>query len=64
MKFRIGFDSFNLIHRQLLLTVDEHASIEYDWGYDGKLNSKQMDDMFWMIEDEKYVIQGIDKITG
>ncbi len=26
MKFRIGFNSFNGIHRQLLLTVDEHAS--------------------------------------
>ncbi len=64
MKFRIGFDSFNLIHRQLLLTVDEHAKIGYDWGYDGSLSSQQMDDMFWLIEDEKYGIQGIDKVTA
>ena len=64
MKFRIGFDSFNLIHRQLLLTIDEHASSGYDWGYDGKLNSQQMDDMFWMIDGEKYGIQGIDVVTA
>ena len=64
MKFRIGFDSFNLIHRQLLLTVDDHASIGYDWGYDGSLNSQQMDDMFWIIDGEKYGIQGVDQVTA
>lgn len=58
MKFRIGFDSFNGIHRQLLLTIDSNATPDVDWGYDGKLNEEQMDDMFWMIEGGKYVIQG------
>lgn len=57
MKFRIGFNSINQIHRQLLLTIDQNASMEVDWGYDGKLNEEQMDDMFWMIGNEKYLIQ-------
>lgn len=58
MKFRIGFDSKNNLHRQLLLTVDPNASEDVDWGYDGKLNEEQIDDMYWIISGGKYVIQG------
>ncbi|OIQ28277.1 MAG: hypothetical protein BM564_09395 [Bacteroidetes bacterium MedPE-SWsnd-G2] len=58
MKFRIGFNSVNTIHRQLLLTIDENATPNIDWGYDAKINETQMDDMFWMIEDQKFNIQG------
>ena len=64
MKFRIGFDSFNQIHRQLLLTVDENASNGVDWGYDGPQNRLEMDDMFWLIEAEKYGIQGVNSVTA
>jgi len=64
MKIRIGFDSFNEIHRQLLLTVDENASSGVDWGYDGPQNRLEIDDMFWLIEGEKYGIQGIDQVTA
>ncbi len=64
MKFRIGFNSINTIHRQLLLTVDENASVNYDWGYDGRMNSQQIDDMYWMLEDEKYGIQGVNLVTA
>ncbi len=63
MKFRIGFNSVNEIHRQLLLTVDDNASASVDWGYDGKLNEMQIDDMFWVIEGEKYNIQGVNQVT-
>lgn len=62
MKFRIGFNSVNTIHRQLLLTVDENATAGIDWGYDGHVYEDQMDDMFWMIDDEKFTIQGTDII--
>lgn len=63
MKFRIGFNSNNSleIHRQLLLTIDENTSVDYDWAYDAKLNEDQTDDMFWIINDEKYIIQGSDR---
>ena len=57
MKFRFGFNSVNTIHRQLLLTIDENTTTGYDWAYDGKLNEDQMDDMYWMIDGEKYNIQ-------
>ena len=62
MKLRIGFDSFNNLHRQLLVTVDQNATENIDWSYDGKLNENQMDDMYWMIENDKYIIQGIDTL--
>ncbi len=63
MKFRIGFNSFNEIHRQLLLTVDENASPSVDWGYEGRLNEQQIDDMYWMVEGGKYVIQGTNQVN-
>ena len=63
MKIRLGFNSVNTIHRQLLVTADDRASENYDWGFDAKLNEDQIDDMYWMINDDKYIIQGIDVIT-
>jgi hypothetical protein len=60
MKFRIGFKSVNEIQRQLLLTIDEKATVNEDWGYDAILNETQIDDMYWLIEDENFIIQGSD----
>lgn len=57
MKFRIGFNSVNNLHRQLLLTIDESTTPNVDWAYDGKLNENQIDDMFWVIQNEAYIIQ-------
>jgi hypothetical protein len=63
MKLRIGFNSVNTLRRQLLVTVDEHASAGYDWGYDSKNIDTQIDDMYWLINNEKFLIQGIDQIN-
>ncbi|MEO1031011.1 MAG: LamG-like jellyroll fold domain-containing protein, partial [Bacteroidota bacterium] len=59
MKFRIRFRSDNDMHieRQILLTIDENTTSDVDWGYDGILDNDQTDDMFWMINDDKYIIQ-------
>ncbi|MBO3115990.1 choice-of-anchor D domain-containing protein [Winogradskyella sp. DF17] len=61
MKFRIGFNSVNTIHRQLLLTIDEKATPGVDWAFDAALNETQMDDMFWLIDGNEFVIQGSDE---
>ncbi len=58
MKIRIGLNSFNTIHRQLLLTIDNNATTGVDWGYDGLQKETQMDDLYWIINDEDYIIQG------
>lgn len=63
MKFRFGFNSTNTIYRQLLLTIDENATETIDWGYDGKLYEDQMDDVYFMIENEKHIIQGRNPIN-
>ncbi|WP_299224448.1 choice-of-anchor D domain-containing protein [uncultured Psychroserpens sp.] len=62
MKFRIGIYTVNTIQRQLLLTIDENATTGVDFGYDGKLYEEQVDDMFWMINNEKYTIQGSNEV--
>ena len=61
-KIRLGFYSVNTIRRQLLLTIDENATPAIDWGYDGKLYEEQMDDMYWMVDGEKLVIQGSNEL--
>src|SRR5690606_20565142 len=56
MKFRFGFNSINTIHRQILLTIDENATEGVDWAFDGKLYEEQMDDMYFIIDNNKYTI--------
>ncbi|WP_162182465.1 T9SS type A sorting domain-containing protein [Lacinutrix jangbogonensis] len=56
-KFRIGFDAPNISHRQVLLTLDQTTSDAVDWGYDAEMYEVFDDDMYWVINDKKYVIQ-------
>ncbi len=62
MKFRIGYRASNTLHlqRELLLTIDESATVGVDWAFDAHLNEDQTDDMFWMIGSEKFIIQAND----
>lgn len=63
IKIRLGFVVENSIYRQILLTVDDRASMDYDFGFDGPLIDDFPDDFSWIINDENYVIQGIDHIN-
>jgi hypothetical protein len=56
-KFRIGFDAPQIDHRQILLTLDENTTDAIDWGYDAEMLEVFDDDMYWVIDDKKYVIQ-------
>ena len=60
MKFRIGFNSVNTIYRQLLLTIDSLATPSVDYGFDAVVLDDLIDDMYWLIEGEKYTVQAID----
>ena len=62
-KIRLGFNSVNAIHRQLLVTADERATAGYEWGFDAKNLDDQMDDMYWVISNEQCLIQGINEIN-
>lgn len=61
-KFRIGFDAPKIDHRQLLLGVDHRASYGVDWGFDALIYQVLSDDMYFMIENKKYVIQTVDTL--
>jgi hypothetical protein len=56
-KFRIGFDAPQISHRQILLTLDENTTDRVDWGYDAEMLQVFDDDMYWVIDNKKYVIQ-------
>lgn len=62
LKIRLGINTVNGIHRQLLVTQDANATPGHDWGYDGLLNENQVDDMYWLVEGKKFIIQGTDVI--
>ena len=60
-RVRIDFTMPNGYVRHLLLgfTPDNAASDGFDYGYDGPNPDNFPDDLNWMIEDERYVIQGV-----
>ena len=57
MKIRLGFTSEST-HRQILVTVDSNTTPGIDLGYDSGNYQNLADDMYWMIEDRKFLIQG------
>ncbi len=57
-KLRLGFTAPNMLHRQLLLTVDENATEGIDWGYEGEYYETDWDDMYWLLEGQKFTIIG------
>ncbi|WP_055447046.1 GEVED domain-containing protein [Lacinutrix mariniflava] len=57
-KFRFGFKSPETYQRQILLTVDENATGDYDWGYDAKMDENNVEDMYWEFANNKFLIQG------
>ena len=59
-KFRFGYKSPQGYGRQVLLTVDQNASLNYDWGYDAIITEENSEDMFWNFNNENYFIQGVD----
>ncbi|SFS63432.1 T9SS type A sorting domain-containing protein [Lutibacter maritimus] len=58
-KIRLIFDSPLGYRRPLLVGLDEYASNQFDIGYDGPLNEDGKEDMFWIIDNGKFVIQGV-----
>ncbi|RZJ33045.1 MAG: T9SS type A sorting domain-containing protein, partial [Flavobacterium sp.] len=58
-RLRIGFDSSNQWHRQLLLGfMDDHATPAYDPGYDAIHFDDQPNDMYFVNGSDKLTIQG------
>jgi len=47
----------------LLLTIDEKTTDGIDWGYDAKIYQTFEDDMYWVVDENKYVIQATNSIS-
>ncbi len=63
MKIRLNFSSSSGISRQLLVTADSNATPGIDFGYDAESFENHPDDMYWIIDDRNFLIQGIDLIN-
>lgn len=63
LKLRLGLISPQNYKAQLLVTVDSNATMGVDWGYDALEFGSYPENMYWIIEDGKYTIQGINEIT-
>ncbi|MCJ7758467.1 MAG: T9SS type A sorting domain-containing protein, partial [Gillisia sp.] len=58
-KIRLDFISPMGYHRQILVGLDPNTSNGFDLGYDAFLNDNNPEDMFWLINGNEFVIQGV-----
>jgi hypothetical protein len=58
-KIRLGFDSSIGTHRQLLVGSDPNATNSFDLGFDAPMFDTNENDMYWLISDRQFVIQGV-----
>ncbi len=59
-KIRLGFNSRNDYHRQILLGfMDEKATDQMDFGYDAYNLDNIPNDMYFLIGEDQFVIQGV-----
>jgi hypothetical protein len=58
-KIRLNFTSPLGYQRQILVTADAYTTNGFDLGYDALLNDNIPEDMFWLIKENKFVIQGV-----
>lgn len=58
-KIRLTLDSPKGYHRQILVGVDTNATKGIDIGYDAPLIDENVEDLFWVLNDKNFVIQGV-----
>jgi hypothetical protein len=57
-KIRLNFTSPQGYLRQILVTADANTTNDFDLGYDAPLMDNLSEDMYWLIQKGKFVIQG------
>lgn len=58
-KIRLQFNSPTGYIREILVTADRKSTNGYDLGYDAPLLDNASEDMYWMINDNEFVIQAV-----
>lgn len=56
---RLTYDSPLGYHRQIVLGTNKKATKGFDLGYDAFMVDVNKEDMYWMLNDSKFVIQGV-----
>ncbi|WP_299552591.1 LamG-like jellyroll fold domain-containing protein [Seonamhaeicola sp.] len=60
---RLIYHSPSGYHRQLVLGAHMKASLDFDLGYDAFMVDVSEEDMYWNINGDKFVIQGVDEFN-
>ncbi|WP_218098967.1 LamG-like jellyroll fold domain-containing protein [Salegentibacter salarius] len=58
-KIRLKFNSPTGYHREISVGADARTSQGFDLGFDARLLDRSPEDMYWMIDDGRFVIQGV-----
>ena len=60
---RLMYDSPTGYHRQLVVGLNENASNGFDLGYDAFMADVNVEDMYWLFDENKFVIQGVNNFN-
>ncbi|WP_411893286.1 LamG-like jellyroll fold domain-containing protein [Winogradskyella sp. A2] len=60
---RLIFKSPTGFKREVAIGLDPNASNEFDLGYDAFLADLNQEDMYWIVENNKFVIQGVNNFN-
>ncbi len=60
---RLMFNSPKGYHRQIAIGISEKASNKYDFGYDAFMPDVGIEDMYWVLNEGKFVIQGVNNFN-
>lgn len=63
-KIRLKFNSPKGYHRQLLAGVDVNATNNFDLGYDAPIADLGNEDMFWIFNNAKFIIQAVNNFNN
>ena len=60
---RLTYDSPLGFHRQIVLGANTNASVDFDLGYDAFMVDVNKEDMYWYLNNNKFVIQGVGRFS-
>ncbi len=63
-KIKLMLDAPGGYYRQILISEDANASTGFDLGYDARLIEDNLEDMYWVTENDNLVIQAIDRFNS
>jgi hypothetical protein len=62
LKIRLEFFTSKNYKREILLTIDERSTDAVDNGFEAVLNNDFPNDMYWVLDDEKFIIQAFGEL--